>query len=295
MKSSYSIEMAALAAFVAGAACAATIDVPAGKVVAVPSGTVYEGEALVKTGAGTLDLSAAVLKNAGLDIREGAVRFANDSKPGPVMARFARFTVSASRPNAAYSGQAWQISEFNVTKDGKVVPNPPGTAGTQNGDPGGREGPAKAVDGNVKTKFLTGYNHSLEIDFGQPVVFDGYTFTTANDAEGRDPRDFTFDVGDDTPRGVRWANVSSVKGFDCTLERFKNAGKVFPLCRMDKIPCEYPVTVRGRGRLVLAGLTESLEAISGDGLVVLEGGTLEIDKDAPFTGSVSGTGSVRWQ
>ena len=122
MKSSYSIELAALAAFVAGAACAATIDVPAGKVVAVPSGTVYEGEALVKTGAGTLDLSAAVLKNAGLDIREGAVRFANDSKPGPVMARFARFTGSASRPNAAYSGQAWQISEFNVTKDGKVFP-----------------------------------------------------------------------------------------------------------------------------------------------------------------------------
>ena len=45
---------------------------------------------------------------------------------------------------------------------------------------------------------------------------------------------------------------------------------------------------------MLAGLTESLEAISGDGLVVLEGGTLEIDKDAPFVGSVSGSGSVKW-
>ena len=294
MRSSYSIELAALAAVVAGAACAATIDVPAGKVVAVPSGTVYEGETLVKTGQGMLDLSSAVLKNAGLDIREGTVRFANDSKSGAVMARFARFTVSASRPNAPYSGHAWQISEFNVVKDGKVVPNPPGTAGTQNGDPGGREGPAKAVDGDVKTKFLTSYNRSLEIDFGRPVVFDGYTFTTANDAEGRDPRDFTFDVGDEGRCGVRWANVSSVKGFECTKERFKNAGKVFPISRMDKVPCDYPVTVRGKGRLVLSGLSESLEAISGDGLVVLEGGMLEIDKDAPFVGSVSGSGSVKW-
>ena len=295
MKSSFLIERAAAAAaLLAGAACAATVCVPAGETKCVPAGTVFEGEVLVQTGPGALDLSGAVLRNAGLEVREGTVRFAPDAKTGAVLSRFVRFTVSASRPNAPYSGQAWQISEFNVAKDGKVVPCPEGTAGTQNGDPGGREGAAKAVDGNIKTKFLSGYNRCLEVDFGRPVLFDGYTFTTANDAIGRDPRDFTLDVGDETPCGVRWANVSSEKGFACTEQRFVNAGKIFPVRRMDKVPCCYPVTVRGSGRLVLSGLSESLEAISGDGLVVVDGGSLEISEDSPFVGSVCGGGKVIW-
>ena len=297
MKSSCLIErVAAVAAFAAAhALCAVTIDVPAGKTVVPPEGTVYEGAPIVKTGAGTLDLSNAALKNAGLEIREGAVRFSAEAKSIRAEARHLRFSVSATRPKAYLSDTGWQISEFNVTKDCKIIPCPPGTKGTWNGDPGGGEGPAKAVDGDVKTKY---YTHDirgvLEIDFGRPVAFDGYTFTTANDANGRDPRNFTLESGGCGEHPTGWTQISGVCGFTCNNARHANAGKIFPLASMDKIPNGYPVTVRGKGRLVLSGLTESLEAISGDGLVEVEGGSISITPGAKFTGSVVGPGNVAW-
>jgi len=298
MKSSCLIERAAMCAALVAvqAICAETIDVPAGKTVTPPEGTVYQGGTLVKTGEGTLDLSNVALKNAGLEIRGGAVRFADSAKECSVEARHVRFSVSATRPNAQYSNSGWQISEFNVAKGGKVIPNPSGTKGTWNGDEGGGEGPAKAVDGDVKTKYYTNDIHGiLEIDFVRPVAFDGYTFTTANDAIGRDPRDFALAVGGNDARPDGWTVVSTVGGFNCTADRFKNAGKIFPLRCRDKIPCGYPVSVRGKGRLVLSELTETLEAVSGDGLVVVEGGTLSISDGAQFTGSVTGPGSVSWR
>lgn len=284
---------------VACAACASvlraqTIDVPLGTCRQLPAGTVLTGDVLVKTGGGTLDLSLAILNNEGLDIREGAVRVAALDKPGPVQARFVRFTVHASRPDAPYSGHNWQIAEFNVTRDGKPLPHDAGVVGSQYGESDGREGPAKAVDNNVKTKFLTTTGHVLDVDFGKPVLFDGYTFTTANDATGRDPRDFTLKVGDKGSALVCWSTVSMVKGFVCTEKRFAPAGKIFPVMRLDKIPCEYAVHVGGRARLVLCGLTESLENISGEGLVCLEGGSLEILPPSAFGGSVAGDGLVKW-
>lgn len=297
MKSSCLIECAAAVAALAAAhaLCAATIDVPAGRTVAPPAGTVYEGDALVKTGAGTLDLSNAALKNAGLEIREGAVRFSADAKPVQAEARHLCFSVHAARPNAQYSNSGWQISEFNVTKGGEVVPNPPGTRGTWRGDPGGDEGPAKAVDGNVKTKYYTNdIRGVLDIDFGRPVAFDGYTFTTANDAIGRDPRDFALDSGGNGARPAGWTRISSIAGFDCTGSRHANAGRIFPLMSKDKIPAGYPVKICGKGRLVLSELTEALEAVSGEGLVEVDGGSLAISSGASFSGSVSGPGSVSW-
>lgn len=297
MRSSLSIERAVAAAvFLAvHTVCAVTIDVPKGQVKCVPAGTAYTGDVLVKTGEGILDLSAAALGNAGLDIRQGAVRFVSDGKPGTVIARHVRFTSTATRPNAPYSKNGlWQISELNIAKGGKILPNPPGTTGSNDGNPGGREGPAMAVDGNVKTKCCVRYGYTLEIDYGKNMVFDGYTFTTANDATGRDPRDFTFEVGEYGPNGIRWSIISKVEGFECTEKRFTNIGKVFPLSRKDRIPCGYPVTVRGPARLILSGLQEALEDVSGDGLVVIDNGSVVIAADAAFSGSVSGSGSVMW-
>ena len=53
---------------------AETIDVPCGQTRSVDAGRRFAGGVLVKTGGGVLDLTGAVLANAGLEIREGAVR-----------------------------------------------------------------------------------------------------------------------------------------------------------------------------------------------------------------------------
>ena len=67
----------ALAVFACMGAAPTAISVPAGETVKVGAGCQFKGGVLVKTGAGTLDLSAAVLRNEGLEIREGAVLFAS--------------------------------------------------------------------------------------------------------------------------------------------------------------------------------------------------------------------------
>ena len=69
--------MKKIALFLAAAACLAqaeTIDVPAGQTRTVEPGRRFAGDVLVKTGAGELDLTGAVLANAGLEVRAGSVR-----------------------------------------------------------------------------------------------------------------------------------------------------------------------------------------------------------------------------
>ena len=60
----------------------------------------------------------------------------------------------------------------------------------------------------------------------------------------------------------------------------------------DAVPLNYPVKVCGKGRLVLRGVNETLERVTGTGHIVLEGASLDIGPDAAFAGTVSGNGAV---
>ena len=106
----------AVAAICLGAG-AETISVPAGKTMTVAPGRRFAGDVLVKEGEGTLDLTGATLANAGLDIREGAVRFAAGASAA-VTARFLRFDVRKTRPGKKgppeYGGSGSQFSEFRL-------------------------------------------------------------------------------------------------------------------------------------------------------------------------------------
>ena len=62
----------------------------------------------------------------------------------------------------------------------------------------------------------------------------------------------------------------------------------------DVVPCDYPVTVCGKGRLVLVGVNETLEKASGCGLIVLEDSSVAFAPGTAFTGSVSG-GNVTYR
>ena len=69
---------------------------------------------------------------------------------------------------------------------------------------------------------------------------------------------------------------------------------MFPVSLSDVIPYDYPVHVGGRGRLVLVGVSEQLEGVSGTGLVQLESGaSVTFSADSAFAGSVIG-GTVRF-
>ena len=284
--------------FAVAAACLAagaeTISVPAGKTVTVEPGRRFAGDVLVKEGEGTLDLTGAVLANAGLDIRAGAVRLAVGSSAA-VTARFLRFAVHETRPGKKgppeYGGSGSQFSEFRLYRGGKVLPMPKG-AKAMNGNPTMREGPQKALDGDLKTKC---YFNPLIVDLGEDVTFDGYSFVTANDAIGRDPRSWTLAAGVEVGWEMAWSGIGSVSGFEAPKERFAEAGKIFPVALKDVVPVNYPVTVGAKGRLVLSGAIETLENCGGCGLIVLEDATVEFAPQATFGGSVTGAGNVNWR
>ena len=277
------------------AAGAETISVPAGKTVAVEPGRRFAGDVLVKEGEGTLDLTGAVLANEGLDIRAGAVRFAAGASESAVTARFLRFDVRETRPGKKgppeYGSSGSQFSEFRLYRGGKALPMPQG-AKAMNGNPSMREGPQKALDGDLKTKC---YFNPLIVDLGEDVTFDGYSFVTANDAIGRDPRSWTLAAGTETGGDIAWSTVGSVNGFEAPKTRFTEAGKIFPVKLSDVVPANYPVTVGVKGRLVLSGASETLERCAGEGLIVLENATVDFAPQATFSGSVAGGGAVNWR
>ena len=283
----------ALAVFACMGAAPTAISVPAGETVKVGAGCKFEGGVLVKTGAGTLDLSAAVLRNEGLEIREGAVLFASGGS-AVVSCRYLRWNVTKTRPAKSappeYGNTGSQFSEFRLFRGGKMLPRPAHATAICAND--WAESPKKGIDGDLKTKC---YANPFVADFGEEVTFDGYSFATANDAIGRDPASWTVEAGFATAAGIQWAPIGSVQGFEAPKARFAEAGKVFPVSVSDVVPAGYPVVVRAAGRLVLRGANEMLEAVSGDGLVQLEGGaSVSFGADCAFTGTVCGGGAVNF-
>ena len=283
----------ALAVFACMGAAPTAISVPAGETVKVEAGCQFKGGVLVKTGAGTLDLSAAVLRNEGLEIREGAVLFASGGSSA-VSCRYLRWNVTKTRPAKSappeYGNTGSQFSEFRLFRGGKMLPRPAHATAICAND--WAESPKKGIDGDLKTKC---YANPFVADFGEEVTFDGYSFATANDAIGRDPASWTVEAGFATAAGIQWAPIGSVQGFEAPKARFAEAGKVFPVSVSDVVPAGYPVVVRAAGRLVLRGANEMLEAVSGDGLVQLEGGaSVSFGADCAFTGTVCGGGAVNF-
>lgn len=283
------------AAFAAAVVCslsAETITVPAGETVRPEKA--ITGDVLVKEGAGTLDLSGVVLKNQGLKIADGAVLFSakRERAPTTVTARNLRWTITGTRPNAQYSGSGPQFSEFRLFFKGQPVAIPAGTT-SSSVNHAAHEGVDKGFDGDLHTKCYQSAPFILH--FPCEVTFDAYSFATANDAIGRDPASWTVEAGFATAAGIQWAPIGSVQGFEAPKARFAEAGKVFPVSVSDVVPAGYPVVVRAAGRLVLRGANEMLEAVSGDGLVQLEGGaSVSFGADCAFTGTVCGGGAVNF-
>lgn len=285
-----------LATMAVCAASAETLVVPAGETLSVPSARVFAPDVLIKEGPGTLELPVNCVPEAGLDIREGAVCLTAVAE-STLTASHLRFNVTASRPAPRtppdYGGSGVQFSEFRLFKDRKMISLPPGTVAQ--GDDGSREGPQKALDGNLATKC---YNKiPLIIHFPEPVTFDGYSFATANDAPGRDPYTWTLEAGAARKDGrISWLGVGAVTAFVAPAARKTDVDTIFPVQTTAALPADCPVILGGKGRLVLRGVSQRLEACSGTGLVQLEAGAQVVfGAGSAFTGSVAGAGLAVWE
>jgi autotransporter-associated beta strand protein len=204
---------------------------------------------------------------------------------------------AGQHPNSGY-----QISEFQIMLNGEKVEYPAGTQATSPGiNPDGNEGPMKAIDGITSTKFYTGDpSKPLVIELPTPTLFNGYSWTTANDANGRDPVVWVVDISDD---GVNWTTVDyqdySASQGDITKSRQTEVGtwSMNVGSDMNVLSDMSATTVAAPGELSISSTTETVGALSGDGTISLTDGTLGINAftNAIFSGNISGSGSiVKW-
>jgi hypothetical protein len=109
-----------------------------------------------------------------------------DAHAAEVTYKTYRFTATALR---ATGTTMIQLAEFRFNLAGATVPMTGVVLDNTGGSnaPTAVEGVLKLIDGNINTKWLDASSRPVIFDFPAPVKIDGYGFTTANDAEARDP------------------------------------------------------------------------------------------------------------
>ncbi|MBO7654253.1 MAG: discoidin domain-containing protein [Kiritimatiellae bacterium] len=266
-------------------------------------GTVSDGNGgltLVKRGSGVQTLSETVLANSGLDVQEGGTVC---SGPATVSARYLRFLCSVSRPGTEAGGPNWyntgfQFSEFQLMLGGNPVAWPAGTTSTASIPGSGNETAAKIIDGDLSTKW---YCNSLGtpciIDMGETVAFDGYRWATANDAPGRDPYNWTLEIGIDADGDIQWRTIDTRAGFLSTTNRrtWNTPDFSVSASRSDFVPVDYPITVAAGASLTILGAQETLENLQAAGTLFLDDAEVSITGNSTLTGKVSGEGILRLQ
>jgi len=219
-----------------------------------------------------------------------------------VRTRFVRFKPTMTRPDGAHAGTGYQLSEFRLTLGGIDVPYPVGTLATSPGKAAGVEGPEKAIDGTVETKFYHNSTSPLQplvLEFPAALLFNGYAWYTANDATGRDVIVWTVEVSTD---GTTWTVVDS-QNYSSNTSLITTARKalvgqwaVQGMEGMMNIFSDLsPTTVAAPGKLAVSGTSETVGSLSGDGAIELvANGTLGIRAavDTVFSGTFSGAGTV---
>jgi len=134
-------------------------------------------------------------------------------QPGTWTFRYVRFNVTNTKANSVpTSNFALAYGEFQLLLNGQPVVWPAGTAATalntttpSNGD----NVPAKAIDGSVNNRWLTGPVQALTVDTLTGVSFDAYRVFSSgvNPAdEGRTPKTWTVDGSAD---GVNWVSIDA--------------------------------------------------------------------------------------
>ena len=189
------------------------------------------------------------------------------------------------------------LSEFQITRNGKVVPWPAGTgtSGTTS-TPGNQT--ANVISNNTRTAWQasTAQNQYFTIHLPEPVVFDGYRWftssTTVNSSSG-DPVAWEIHVSTDTagnPDNSRFhlADVRDVGTAISTLRGTKAGQWALNRYTVDALsPANVSVAAGAIFRSQLAN--HAVGTISGAGTLDLRPGVrLDVADLSAFTGTISG-------
>lgn len=126
--------------------------------------------------------------------------------------QFAEAYVVLTTPKGSKTRLDMTLTDVGIVKD---LTNYENTFTVSHENSGGKEageGSLKLIDNNITTKFLI-FNINLiggpfhwQFEYIQPQVINGYTMTSGNDAEGRDPKNWDLMGSDD---GINWTIIDS--------------------------------------------------------------------------------------
>lgn len=162
------------------------------------------------TGSGTLDLAV----NTGINLSEISWYGGTAVTGTPISSerevsipvetgRFDYYTLQGKTAKGSVVQITRLLTDLGIVRD--VTPDGVFSVSRDNNDgPDAGEGSKKLVDNDVETKFLqSGFSGDLwfQLEFYNPVVLGGYTFTSGNDADGRDPLTWRLEASKD---GNNW-------------------------------------------------------------------------------------------
>lgn len=243
----------------------------------------------------------ADLANSGMNVVTGAVAFAG---PETLAGSLFRFTATKARPapsgNPNWGGSGIQFSELRLLCDGQPVTWPAGTMVSASKPVSGSEMASNIVDGQTATKWYAsgGYGLPATITCPSSVTFDAYQIATANDAPGRDPVSWTFEIGSVTGSTTNWMTLDTKVDVsnDVPTARlaYMPAISLRKTHRFAVLPPDYRLNVAATGTATFDWCEETLNALSGNGLVLAtNGASLTIGGDSTFCGTVASAEPVR--
>jgi len=218
---------------------------------------------------------------------------------GAVFAKLIRFTPLDMRDYGSNLNSGCQYSEFRLMFGGVELAYPVGTLASSVGGkvPDAPQGPNLAIDFNVTTKYYENPARALVIELPEPMLFDGYSWYTANDATGRDAVEWMVEVSDD---GVIWRTVDyrdyngNQAAITLTRNTLAGAWTFSQALSANILSDDSATTLASPAVLAIGAVSETIGALSGDGNITLQGATLGLNTftDATFSGSISGSGTI---
>jgi len=161
------------------------------------------------------------------------------------------------------------------------------------------EGKVQVFDNDPYSKWLT-FNSTgwISYDFGRSVLIDEYTVTSANDANGRDPKSWNVQGSTD---GVNWFNIDSASGQSFTSRYQTKNYSVNNQQALTQI--RFEVTQNNGANLLQIAELEFIgtEAGTGASLPVIDSSSLQkngwqhygpFNVSTKLTATTSGTGDI---
>lgn len=109
----------------------------------------------------------------------------------------------------------------DITNDGRYIVSRDNSGGED-----AKEGSLKLIDGNIETKFLQ-FDYAgdlwIQLEYIDPIIAGAYTLTSANDAQSRDPKNWTLQGSND---GEIWTEVDNQVD-QVFAERFQTVTYIF--------------------------------------------------------------------